>query len=97
MPTYITLMKWTDQGIKNIKQGPQRLDAAKQAIQQAGGNMRQFFLVLGEYDAVSISELPDDETYARFILSTASQGNVSTTTLKAFTEDEYRRIVGALP
>ena len=97
MPTYITLLKWTDQGIKNIKQGPQRLDAAKQAIQQAGGNMRQFFLVLGGYDAVSISELPDDETYARFILATAAQGNVSTTTLKAFTEDECRRIVGSLP
>jgi uncharacterized protein with GYD domain len=95
--TYITLLKWTEQGIRNIKGGPQRLDAARQAIQQAGGNMREFFMVLGDYDAVSVVELPDDETYARFILSVAAQGNVSTTTLKAFTEDEYRRIVGALP
>ena len=97
MPTYVTLLKWTDQGIRSIKESPQRLDAARQAIRDAGGTMKDFYMLLGEYDALSISELPDDETYARVIISIASRGSVATTTLKAFTEEEYRRILGSLP
>jgi uncharacterized protein with GYD domain len=96
MPTYITLLKYTQQGIGTIKQSPGRLDTAKKAFKQTGAEIRQFYLVLGRYDAVVISEAPDDETAARLSLATASQGNVSTETLRAFTEEEFRRIVGAL-
>jgi uncharacterized protein with GYD domain len=97
MPAYITLLKYTQQGVGNIKQSPARLDAAKKAFKQAGAEIRQFYLVLGRYDAVVVSEAPDDETAARLSLATSSQGNVSTETLRAFTEEEYRRIIGALP
>jgi uncharacterized protein with GYD domain len=97
MPTYITLLKYTQQGIGNIKRSPARLDAAKRAFKQAGADITQFYLVLGRYDAVVISEAPDDETATRLSLATASQGNVSTETLRAFTEEEFRGIVGALP
>ncbi|MFQ5880299.1 MAG: GYD domain-containing protein [Dehalococcoidia bacterium] len=97
MPTYITLLKWTQEGVKNIKQSPQRLDAAKQAISAAGGTWKNFYLVMGEYDMVVISEAPNDEAYARVMLTIASGGAVSSTTLKAFTEEEYRRVIASLP
>jgi uncharacterized protein with GYD domain len=97
MPTYITLLNWTDQGVRAVKESPQRLDAAKEAITQVGGRFVGFYMVFGDYDLVSIVEAPDDETYARFLLTLAAQGNVRTKTLKAFTEDEYRRILASLP
>jgi uncharacterized protein with GYD domain len=96
MPTYITLLRWTDQGIRNVKEAPQRLDAARKAYEEAGGSLNAYYLVLGDYDGVSIAELPDDEAYTRAILSICAGGNVRTSTLKAFPEEEYRRIVSSL-
>ncbi len=69
----------------------------KQAIQSAGGRLIFFYMLMGQYDLVTLFEAPDDESIARVLLSVGSQGNVRTTTLKAFTEDEYRRIIGSLP
>jgi uncharacterized protein with GYD domain len=97
MATYITLLKYTDQGIKDIKNGPNRLDAARKAWTAAGGSLKSFYLTMGRYDAVVISELPDDATAAKLALATGSLGNVSTETLRAFTEDEFRKIVSSLP
>jgi uncharacterized protein with GYD domain len=97
MPTYITLLRWTTKGIENIKESPARLDAAKAATEAAGGKFVGFYLTMGQYDAVAIGEWPDDEAAATFALVTGSQGNVQTETLKAFTEDEYREIIAALP
>ncbi|MFQ5795262.1 MAG: GYD domain-containing protein [Candidatus Bipolaricaulia bacterium] len=97
MPTYITLFRWTQQGIENVKESPNRLDAAKEAIRAMGAEMKAFYMVTGQYDLVAVIEAPDDETVAKLVLSTASQGNVQTETLRAFTEDEYRRIIGSLP
>jgi len=97
MPTYITLLKWTEQGIRDVKQSPQRLDAAKQAFSAAGGKMTGFYMVMGEYDLVTISEAPSDEAYTSTMLALSSRGSIRTTTLKAFTEEEYRRIIGSLP
>lgn len=96
MPTYITLINWTDQGIRAIKESPQRVEANRQAIEQAGGRLIGFYMVMGDYDLVTVTEAPDDETYARLILSLASRGAFRSKTLKAFNEDEYRRIIGAL-
>jgi uncharacterized protein with GYD domain len=96
MATYILLGKYTDQGIRNIKEGPQRVDAARQAIEAAGGKMPGFYLTLGQYDFVSVVEAPDDEKYTSVILSLASAGNISTETLKAFPEDEYRRVISGV-
>jgi|FaiFalFF_MnMetaG_3_1042247.scaffolds.fasta_scaffold08838_3 uncharacterized protein with GYD domain len=97
MATYIVLIRYTQKGIENIKQGPQRVDAVRQLLQSAGAEMRAFYLTFGRYDAVSIIEAPDDETAARLLLTIGMQGNVKTETLKAFPEDEYRRIIAALP
>jgi uncharacterized protein with GYD domain len=97
MPTYITLLKYTQKGIENIKEGPSRVDAAKKAIKAAGGEMKAFYLTMGSYDALSIGEAPDDATYAKTILSIASKGAIQTETLRAFTEEEYRKIIADMP
>ena len=96
MATYVSLMHFTEQGIRNIKEGPSRLDAAKKAFQAAGGELKQFYLAMGEYDMVLVSEAPDDETVARIALSLGSLGNVRTQTMRVFSEAEYRKIVGSL-
>lgn len=97
MPTYITLFRYTQKGAQEIKGGPGRLDAAKQAAKAAGGEIKAFYLTLGQYDGVLITEAPNDEVVATRLLHTASQGNLQTETLRAFTESEYRKIVAALP
>lgn len=97
MATYVTLLRFTQQGIQNIKQRPTRLKAAEAAFQAAGSELKQFYLTAGRYDAVIVSDVPDDETVAKLALGVGSQGNVRTETLRAFTEDEYRKIIAALP
>jgi uncharacterized protein with GYD domain len=96
MATYISLVRWTGQGIENVKKSPDRLDAAKKAFKAGGGEMKQFFLVMGQYDMIVVSEAPDDETASRVALSLGAAGSVRTETLRAFTEEEYRKIIGAL-
>lgn len=97
MPSYLSLINWTDQGVRNVKESPQRLESVKQAVQAAGGRLIFFYMTMGEYDLVTLFEAPDDETIARLLLGISAQGNVRTKTLKAFTEDEYRRIIASLP
>ncbi len=97
MPTYISLIKWTDQGIKDVKKSPDRLVAARQAFSATGGELKDFYMVMGDYDIVAVAESPNDEAYASTILAIASRGAITTTTLKAFSEDEYRRIIAAIP
>ena len=96
MPTYISLLRYTQQGIANIKQSPARLDTAKQAYKRAGGELKGFYLTLGQYDAIAIAEMPDDNAIAKFALSLGALGNVRSETMRAFTEAEFRRIVGEL-
>ena len=97
MPTYITLIQFTQQGVENIKESPARLDAAKQAFKAMGAELKAYYSVMGRYDAVVIGEAPDDETVAKLALTIGSKGAVRTETLRAFTEDEYRKIIAALP
>lgn len=96
MPHYVTLIRYTQQGAAKIKESPSRLDAARKAAEAVHGKLHSWFLTMGKYDAVIISEFPDDEAAAKFMLGTGALGNVSTQTLKAFTEAEYRKIVGSL-
>jgi uncharacterized protein with GYD domain len=97
MPTYITLLRYTQKGIESIKDGPARLDAAKKAVAALGGSAKGFYLTTGQYDAVAIAEFPDDETMAKATLAGGTQGFVRSETLRAFTEDEYRKIIAGLP
>jgi uncharacterized protein with GYD domain len=96
MSHFITLIRYTQQGAAKIKESPARLDAAKKAAEKAGGKIHAWYLTMGKYDAVIISEFPNDEASAKFMLATGSLGNVTTQTLKAFTEDEYRKIIASL-
>lgn len=96
MPTYITLLKWTQQGVSKVRDSAKRLDAGRKAFKKAGAEIKDVYMTLGQYDLVCVIEAPDDEVYAKAILGLASQGNVSTETLKAFSEDQYRDIVGSV-
>jgi uncharacterized protein with GYD domain len=97
MAMYIQLVSWTQKGIENVKESPARLDAFKQALRAAGAEMKGIYLVMGEYDLISIIEAPDDEAVAKLALATGSLGTIRTQTLRSFTEEEYRRIIAALP
>ena len=97
MPTYITLARWTQKGIEQIKESPTRLDAFKQAVKAAGGEVKAFYMVTGQYDLVIVSEAPNDEAIAKVALATGAKGGVRSETLRAFTESEYRKIIPALP
>jgi uncharacterized protein with GYD domain len=96
MPTYISLARWTDQGIRNIKEAPQRIDAFKKVVQAAGGKLTGFYVTMGKYDIVTIVDAPNDEAVANIVLSTESKGNVRIQTLKASTEDQFRTIVAKI-
>ncbi len=97
MPTYVSLMNLTDQGVKAIKDAPARLADNTKAIEAAGGKLTGFYLTMGGYDYVGISEWPSDEAAMTFLLALGSAGNVKTTTLKAFTQQEFAALVGNLP
>jgi uncharacterized protein with GYD domain len=96
MPHFVTLVRYTPQGISKIKESPARLDAARKAAEKEGGKIHGWYLTMGRYDAVLICEFPSDEACAKFSLSSASLGNISTETMKAFPEADYRQICGSL-
>jgi uncharacterized protein with GYD domain len=96
MPTYIALFRWTQQGISNVKDSPSRLAAGREAFKKRGMTIKESYLTMGRYDLVVVIEAPDDETYASALLALGAQGNVQTETLKAFTEDQFRKIVSAV-
>ena len=96
MPTYIAMLKWTPQGLRDIKQSPSRLEAARKGFEGAGVRMKDFYMVSGQYDMLAIIEAPDYPTVAKAILSSVSQGSITSETCRAFTETEYRQIIGGL-
>ena len=97
MPTYIALLRWTQKGIENVKESPSRLDQAKHALRAVGGEFKDFYMTMGAYDMVFVCEAPDDAAIAKFVLMVATQGGVRTESLMAFSEEEYRDIIGSLP
>jgi uncharacterized protein with GYD domain len=96
MATYFILINWTDQGIKNVKDSPKRVDAARKTAKDIGGDLKAFYMLQGSYDAVLIMERPTDDALAKFLLKIGSLGNVRTSTMRAYTETEYRKIIGEL-
>ena len=96
MPTYIMLLKLTDQGIKNVRESPSRQDAARELARKFGVEWKSIHMTMGDYDFVNIVEAPDDQAIAKYALSLGALGNIRTTTLKAFPEAEYREILQAL-
>jgi uncharacterized protein with GYD domain len=96
MPTYISLMRFTEQGIKAVKDHPKRREAAAKGIEAMGGKLLHTYLTMGRYDVVAVVDLPDDDAAAKFALITGRQGNVSTETMRAFDEGEFDRLLNSL-
>lgn len=97
MPTYVTLIRYTEQGIKTFKDLPSRIEETRKAGEAAGAKLVAFYLTMGQYDAVVVSDAPDDETIAGLALAAGGRGNVRTETLRAFTEDEAKKLAAQLP
>jgi uncharacterized protein with GYD domain len=96
MSTFIMLANWSDQGIRAVKDSPKRLDAARAALESAGGKLKSFYMTMGRHDMVFVLTAPDDAAAARFAVQLGQLGNVRTETLRAFEEAEYRQVVGSL-
>jgi uncharacterized protein with GYD domain len=90
-------MKLTDQGIKDIKDAPQRIKDGIKGVEAMGGKVTSFYLTMGDYDYVAIVEFPNDEVGMTYLMRLGSLGNVRTTTLKAFTTEQMTDMVGNLP
>ncbi len=93
MPTYVTLYKWTDQAAKDVKNALARFQVSKKLAESLGGKLLEIYVTMGEYDVVVVSQCPSDEVAAALALSIAAKGNVSSLTMRAFTEDEFAEIV----
>jgi uncharacterized protein with GYD domain len=96
MPVYISLINLTDQGARTIKEDPQRVSAAASIAQREGCKLLAEWWTMGPYDAVMITEAPDDETINRFLLGAGRQGNIRTVTMRAFTPEEITRVIDRL-
>lgn len=96
MSKYIILANWTEQGIRTLKDSPGRVEAARAVAKSLGCSMGEFHMTAGSVDMVFILDAPDDAAAAKFTLTVASKGNVRTTTLKAFSEAEYRAITTSI-
>ena len=95
MPDYVVLMKLTTQGAKNLGEAPQRIEAAKKAWEDLGGRVKSFHATMGEYDYVAIGEAPNDWVAIAFVAELAVAGDVTTSTMKAFSEDDWKWALNA--
>jgi uncharacterized protein with GYD domain len=93
MPSYVTLINWTDQGVKNYKDSIDRYEAAKTAMGTLGVSFTDIYWTVGQYDLVGIIEAPDDETATAALLAVGAQGSIRTTTMRAFSAGEMRGII----
>jgi uncharacterized protein with GYD domain len=93
MPVFVTLYKFTDQGVKNIKDSPQRLQAAIKAFEARGGKLLGAYYTMGEYDLITIGEIADEQAGLAHGLATASLGNVRSNTLRGYTATEFAEII----
>jgi uncharacterized protein with GYD domain len=93
----ILLMKLTDQGSRDIKNGPQRAEQAIKTFKKTGGKVTGFYVVTGEYDYIAIGESPSDEVGMAFVMGLSALGNIRTTTINAFTKEEFAEMVKKLP
>jgi uncharacterized protein with GYD domain len=93
LATYVVLIDWTQEGVGNFKASVDRYEAAQNQFERMGVRFRDTYWTLGGHDIVAVLDSPDDETLAAALLTLASQGNLRTTTLRAFSADEMRRVI----
>lgn len=97
MAMYVTLYKFTAQGIRDLHGSPDRVNQAIQAAERAGIKVLSVLYTQGQYDLVTVSEAPSDEAAMGFTLATVMRGNVTSESMKAYTADEFRAILGKIP
>jgi uncharacterized protein with GYD domain len=97
MATYIVLISFTDQGIRNVKQSPERAKAATTSAEKLGIKVKEVYWTLGAYDALLIADAPNDEAVTAWGLGTGSLGNIRTQTMRAYSSDEMNRILAKIP
>jgi uncharacterized protein with GYD domain len=97
MPAFVLLMNLTAKGVADIKAAPTRIDEGLKAFEAMGGKVHSFHVTMGAYDYVAVGEAPSDEVAATFAMALTSQGYVTTTSMRAFTRDEFAAMVGKLP
>lgn len=97
MLKYVVLAQFTDQGIRSIKNSPQRAAQVAETAKSFGCEMKEIYWTLGEYDIVTVIDAADEQGFTAFGLALGSAGNVRTQTLRAFTKDEIGSIIGRLP
>jgi uncharacterized protein with GYD domain len=92
MPTYVSLIHWTEQGIKNYKDSTSRAEDFSKLVESSGGRVRELLWTVGEYDIVAVADFPDDETGTAALLQVGSLGNIRSNTMRAFNADEMGAI-----
>ena len=97
METFISLMNYTGEGVQHMDESPDRLDDARDVVESMGGELRELYLTMGQYDAVVVMEFPDAETATQARITISGAGAVRTETLRAFPEGEYRELIAGLP
>ncbi len=96
MPHYFVLGQWTEQGVKSVKDSPRRAEAAKALAAKLGGKMDVYY-TMGKYDFIAVAEAPNDEVVMQIALTLGSQGNVRTTTLKAWSAADGAKVIAKVP
>lgn len=93
MPTFVALIDWTEQGVKNFRETVDRYEAARGPFEELGVRLTSVYWTLGEHDIIAVAEADDEESMAAATLSLGAQGNLRTTTMRALTADEMRAVI----
>jgi len=93
MPTYVSLLNWTDQGIKSFRQSTERAKEFTKLIEASGGKVRELVWTVGEYDLVTVIDYPDEESAVAASLKLGAAGNIRSNTMRAFSASEMERII----
>jgi len=97
MPTYVIFFHLTHQGLDHLRGSPDRIEAARKTFHQHGAKVKDFYSMMGQYDSMFLVEAPNDEAIAQSVLTVSAQGNVRSETHRAFSEEEYRKIIKSIP
>jgi uncharacterized protein with GYD domain len=97
MPTFMCFLNWTEQGVKNAKDAGKRNQAAKTLAEKLGGRLLSTYVTTGQYDVVATVDMPSGEAMAKFVIAVSASGNARTTTVRAFTPEEFAKIVADAP
>jgi uncharacterized protein with GYD domain len=97
MPTFICFLNWTDQGAKNAKDSPKRAQAARSVAEKLGGKVLSAYVTTGQYDVVATLEMPNGEAMVKFASAISASGNARTTTVRAYTPEEFGKLAAEVP